>query len=125
MNSLDLTPFPELDQVLRPLSYREWHPPLLVTEPEDILCSAINMDDLDALLVQLPEGERWTSRDRLETALGAALRRAGVKAGAPVLTLEAMKMNTVVSAPTDGTVSVVHVNPGDVVEEGQPLLTIK
>lgn len=48
-----------------------------------------------------------------------------VKAGQGVITLEAMKMNTVVSAPTDGTVAAVHVNPGDAVEEGQPLMTLK
>lgn len=48
-----------------------------------------------------------------------------VKAGAPVITLEAMKMNTVVSAPADGTVAAVHVNPGDSVEEGQILMSLK
>lgn len=48
-----------------------------------------------------------------------------VKAGQPVITLEAMKMNTVVSAPMDGTVELVHVNPGDGVEEGQLLMTLK
>ncbi len=48
-----------------------------------------------------------------------------VKAGAPVLTLEAMKMNTVVSAPIDGVVATVHVKPGDVVEEGRLLLSIR
>ncbi|MCD8482497.1 MAG: acetyl-CoA carboxylase biotin carboxyl carrier protein subunit [Verrucomicrobia bacterium] len=47
-----------------------------------------------------------------------------VKAGDKVITLEAMKMNTVVSASSDGTVKAILVNPGDSVEEGQPLLTI-
>lgn len=47
-----------------------------------------------------------------------------VEAGQTVITLEAMKMNTVVAAPQAGTVEKVHVNPGDAVEEGQPLLTI-
>jgi len=47
-----------------------------------------------------------------------------VKAGDTIITLEAMKMNTVVSAPADGTVKAVHVEAGDAVEEGQPLLTI-
>jgi len=50
---------------------------------------------------------------------------ARVRSGQPVITLEAMKMNTVVAAPTDGTVTAVHVNPGDSVEEGQLLLVIK
>ena len=48
-----------------------------------------------------------------------------VKAGQPVITLEAMKMNTIVSSTSDGTVAAVHVTPGDSVEEGQPLLTLR
>ncbi|HEX9786202.1 MAG TPA: acetyl-CoA carboxylase biotin carboxyl carrier protein subunit [Opitutaceae bacterium] len=48
-----------------------------------------------------------------------------VKTGQGVITLEAMKMNTVVSAHFDGTVAVVHVNPGDSVEEGQLLMTLE
>ncbi len=47
-----------------------------------------------------------------------------VTAGQTVMTLEAMKMNTSVSAPTDGTVKKVLVQPGDGVEEGQTLMTI-
>lgn len=49
---------------------------------------------------------------------------AEVKAGDQVITLEAMKMNTVVSSPMDGTIKAIHVAPGESVEEGQPLLTI-
>ena len=56
----------------------------------------------------------------IDVALGAQ-----VKAGQQVITLEAMKMNTVVSAPNAGTVKAVHVSAGDAVEEGQPLLTIE
>lgn len=47
-----------------------------------------------------------------------------VKAGDKLLTLEAMKMNTFVNAPSDGTVETVHVVPGDAVEEGQALVTL-
>ncbi|MEX0325871.1 MAG: biotin/lipoyl-containing protein [Puniceicoccaceae bacterium] len=48
-----------------------------------------------------------------------------VQAGQQVITLEAMKMNTVVSAPAGGAVSAVHVSAGDSVEEGQALMTIE
>ena len=48
-----------------------------------------------------------------------------VQAGQQVMTLEAMKMNTVVNAPRGGTVQAILVNPGDSVEEGQPLLSIQ
>jgi biotin carboxyl carrier protein len=48
-----------------------------------------------------------------------------VAAGQPVITLEAMKMNTVVSSTCGGTVSAIHVAPGDSVEEGQLLLTLR
>lgn len=47
-----------------------------------------------------------------------------VKAGQTVVTLEAMKMNTTVPAPGDGTVTAVLVAPGDGVEEGQALISI-
>ena len=47
-----------------------------------------------------------------------------VAAGAQLLTLEAMKMNTFVYAPKAGTVATVHVNPGDAVEEGAALVTL-
>ncbi len=52
----------------------------------------------------------------LDVAAGAA-----VKAGDQVLTLEAMKMNTVIYADVDGTVTSFCVAPGDTVTEGQPL----
>ncbi|MCR9126756.1 MAG: type I restriction-modification system subunit M [Rhodobacteraceae bacterium] len=39
---------------------------------------------LSALLVHLPSDERWIDRDDFEKALNGALKRAGVKIGAPV-----------------------------------------
>ncbi len=47
-----------------------------------------------------------------------------VEAGQQVLTLEAMKMTTVVSATTSGTIGSIAVKPGDSVDEGQELMTI-
>ncbi len=47
-----------------------------------------------------------------------------VVAGAQVLVLEAMKMNTPVAAIRDGKVVKIHVAAGDTVEEGQALLDI-
>jgi biotin carboxyl carrier protein len=47
-----------------------------------------------------------------------------VEAGAQLLTLEAMKMNTYVFAPTAGTVKEILVAPGDAVEEGQALVKL-
>ena len=44
-----------------------------------------------------------------------------VKEGDQVLTLEAMKMNAVIYAPADGTVTSFCVAPGDTVAENQPL----
>ena len=45
-----------------------------------------------------------------------------VEAGAQLLTLEAMKMNTYVFAPAAGTVKEILVGAGDAVEEGQALV---
>ena len=47
-----------------------------------------------------------------------------VNEGDLVLTLEAMKMYTSINAATSGTITAVHVNVGDGVEEGQVLFTI-
>lgn len=47
-----------------------------------------------------------------------------VEAGQKVATLEAMKMNTIVSSDAAGTVKAVLVSAGDGVEEGQALLEI-
>jgi glutaconyl-CoA/methylmalonyl-CoA decarboxylase subunit gamma len=47
-----------------------------------------------------------------------------VEAGAQLLTLEAMKMNTYVFAPAAGTVKEVLVAAGDAVEEGQVLVKL-
>ncbi len=44
-----------------------------------------------------------------------------VKEGDQILTLEAMKMNTVIYAPSAGTVASFAVAPGDTVAEGQAL----
>ena len=47
-----------------------------------------------------------------------------VTEGQTVMTLEAMKMNTIVAATQAGTVSAILVKAGDAVEEGQVLVTI-
>ena len=47
-----------------------------------------------------------------------------VKAGDQIMTLEAMKMNTIIYAPSAGTITSFCVNAGDTVQEGQPLAKI-
>lgn len=47
-----------------------------------------------------------------------------VAAGAQLVTVEAMKMNTFVYAASDGTVAAILVSPGDAVEEEQALVTL-
>ena len=47
-----------------------------------------------------------------------------VTEGQKVMTLEAMKMNTVVVAHRAGTIRKIMVKPGDLVEEGQILMLI-
>jgi biotin carboxyl carrier protein len=48
-----------------------------------------------------------------------------VKKSDSLVTVEAMKMNTFVLAPSDGKVSAVHVKVGDAVSEGQALVRIE
>lgn len=47
-----------------------------------------------------------------------------VKAGDQILTLEAMKMNTIIYAPSAGTLTAFCVSAGDTVQEGQALAKI-
>lgn len=47
-----------------------------------------------------------------------------VNAGDKLVTLEAMKMNTIVNAPAAGVVKAIHVKAGDAVEEGQGLIAL-
>ena len=56
----------------------------------------------------------------IDAAVGAQVR-----AGQTVVTLEAMKMNTMVAAPADGIVQTIHVKPGDAIEEGDLLVTLR
>lgn len=48
-----------------------------------------------------------------------------VKEGQKVITLEAMKMNTLVSASVSGTVEAINVSVGDAVEEGRSLIQLR
>ena len=48
-----------------------------------------------------------------------------VEAGRKVITLEAMKMNTTVSASSAGTVDAILVSVGDAVDEGQALIKLR
>ena len=47
-----------------------------------------------------------------------------VNEGDKLITLEAMKMNTIVNAPTSGTVNQIFVEAGSSVEEGQALVSL-
>ncbi|MFV2060658.1 MAG: biotin/lipoyl-containing protein, partial [Gammaproteobacteria bacterium] len=47
-----------------------------------------------------------------------------VKAGAPVLITEAMKMETEIQAPIDGTIKAVHVSKGDTINPDEALIEI-
>ena len=48
-----------------------------------------------------------------------------VKKGESLVTIEAMKMNTFVLAPSDGKVTAINVKVGDVVGEGHSLVRIE
>ena len=47
-----------------------------------------------------------------------------VTKGTPLIITEAMKMETTLSAPIEGIISAIHVNPGERVESGDCLLEI-
>ncbi len=47
-----------------------------------------------------------------------------VAAQAPLLVIEAMKMQATIAAPRGGTVTAISVKPGDAIEEGQILMML-
>lgn len=55
----------------------------------------------------------------IDVAVGDA-----VSEGQNIVTLEAMKMNTMVTATKSGTIQAIHIKAGDAVEEGQAIITI-
>jgi methylmalonyl-CoA carboxyltransferase small subunit len=84
------------DTVLRP-------PPRPDTRPEDRICRS----PIAGVVV----------------AVAAALQQR-VRQNEPVVIIEAMKMQTAIGAPLDGTVQEIHVAPGESVKPGQPLCTL-
>jgi urea carboxylase len=76
--------------------------------------------------VQIPEGATAVT-----APLPASVWQVGVRPGATVtkgdrlLSLEAMKMETIVTAPCDGTVAGIYADPGTQVDAGQVLVVIK
>lgn len=61
--------------------------------------------------------------DGVVIALAAQLGQSVCK-GAPLLMLEAMKMEVVMSAPHDGMVEAIFVAPGDIVQTGAKLASV-
>jgi glutaconyl-CoA decarboxylase len=57
--------------------------------------------------------------------VAAVMASAGqtIERGDDLLTLDAMKMLNVIRSPWDGTIATVHVEPGDRVVQGEPLVT--
>ena len=58
------------------------------------------------------------------TVIRVNVRRLNVKAGEPLVVLEAMKMETPLRSPYDGTVRAVHVKEGDRVAGGALLVEL-
>jgi 3-methylcrotonyl-CoA carboxylase alpha subunit len=84
-----------------------------------------------ALAEELPaeadEGTPGSLAAPLPGKVTALLVTAGAKVstGAPLLILEAMKMEHTINAPADGTVKAIHVATGEQVPEGAELLTLE
>jgi len=78
-------------------------PPVVDLRPEDMICRS----PIAGVVVSV-----------------AASVRQKMRQDDPVLVIEAMKMQTVIGAPVDGTVDAVHVVPGQSVKPGQPLCTL-
>ena len=85
--------------------------------------------------IRLPRAERVDARpatpgDVVSPLAGVIISvgvevGSAVEAGHPLLVLEAMKMQTTISAPHSGTVGAVAVAAGASVQEGQVLMTLR
>jgi 3-methylcrotonyl-CoA carboxylase alpha subunit len=75
-----------------------------------------------------PPGARGTGDDRVVAPIPARVTHVLVRAddivskGAPLIVLEAMKMELTLTAPRDGTIDVIRYVVGDMVEEGTELI---
>jgi biotin carboxyl carrier protein len=78
-------------------------PPVVDIRPEDMICRS----PIAGVVISV-----------------AAAVRQKIRRDDPVLVIEAMKMQTTIGAPVDGTVDAVHVVPGQSVKPGQPLCTL-
>jgi len=73
-------------------------------------------------------GANGGSKDVVSSPIAGTVQKVFVQPGgrveakAPVLLLDAMKMDTYIYAPRTGTIEKVDVHPGDAVRVGQPLL---
>lgn len=83
----------------------------LAAQPKAAAKSASAVGDVNSPLAGIVKS--------IDAAVGAV-----VKVGDSVVTLEAMKMFTSINAPTDGTITAIHVATGDAVDEDQPLFTL-
>ena len=106
--------------------------------PADRVRPAVPAVDRDARARPLRRGRRRRAPHQPRRGRRAALARAGagrgdpgapsaaeVAAGAPVLVLESMKMETRINAPFAATVRELHVSAGSQVETGAPLIRLE
>lgn len=72
---------------------------------------------------QLGEGAKVCKADLAGTVLGVKVNAGQTVArGDTLLILEAMKMETPIASPFDGTIKAVHVSAGEAVKPGQPMV---
>ncbi len=82
-------------------------------------------DPLDAVADEPASGGRMTAPMPGKVVKVHVTPGQNVLRGAPLIVLEAMKMEHAIAAPSAGRVSAVHYAAGDVVEEGVELLTLE
>lgn len=71
----------------------------------------------------LAEGAKVCKADLAGTVLGVKVNVGQTVArGDTILILEAMKMETPIGSPFDGTVKAIHVSAGEAVKPGQPMV---
>ncbi len=120
-----LVEYPPLSPASASLADRVWRRPFRLNLPSPALRPPPDLDATAAQHAHAPSGTSTVTAPMPGTVIRVlAAERAAVKAGEPLVILEAMKMETPLTSPYDAVVEAVHVREGDRVAAGATLVEL-
>ena len=120
-----LIEYPPLSPAPTSLADSVWRRPFRLNLPSPALRTPPDLDATAAHHAHAPSGTSTVTAPMPGTVIRVfATEGAAVKAGEPLVILEAMKMETPLTSPYDAVVEVVHVREGDHVAAGTTLVEL-